>query len=140
MMTERSRATIVSDADAVLAANLRFYGAFVDGDYAGMDAIWARRVAVACLHPGWAAIEGRDAVMESWRHVLGDPEFRIRCIDERVHLYGDVAIVLCEEELAGGLLAATNVFIREDGAWRMIHHQASAIIPTYRTDKPSQLH
>ena len=140
MMTDRSRTIVMSDADAVLAANLRFYGAFVDGDYAGMDATWARRVAVSCLHPGWAAIEGRDAVMESWRHVLGDPDFNIRCLDERVHLYGEVAIVLCEEELAGGLLAATNIFIREDGAWRMIHHQASAIIPTYRTDTPSQLH
>lgn len=135
-MTDRPMA----DAKAILAVNGKFYGAFGSGDYAGMEAIWARRTAVACLHPGWAAIEGRDAVMESWRHVLGDPDFRIRCLDERVHIYGDVAVVLCEEELSGGLLAATNVFIREDGVWRMIHHQASAIIPTYHTDTPSQLH
>lgn len=139
-MTDRPRSTPMSDADAVLAMNLTFYSAFGRGDYAGMDAVWARHAAVVCLHPGWAAIDGREAVMESWRHVLGDPDFRIMCHDERVHLYGDIAIVLCEEELSGGLLAATNVFIREDGEWRMIHHQASAIIPTYHTDTPAQLH
>lgn len=139
-MTDRPRSTPMSDADAVLAMNLEFYSAFGRGDYADMDALWARHAAVVCLHPGWPAIEGREAVMESWRHVLGDPDFRIMCHDERVHLYGDIAIVLCEEELSGGLLAATNVFIREDGEWRMIHHQASAIIPTYHTDTPAQLH
>jgi ketosteroid isomerase-like protein len=131
----------MTDADAVLAANLDFYRAFGRSDYAEMDAIWARRVSVLCLHPGWTAIEGRDAVMESWRHILGDPDFHIMCHDERVHLYGDLAIVLCEEELAGGgLLAATNIFIREDGVWRMVHHQASAIIPSGRGGTPAQLH
>ena len=139
-MTDQLRPKPVSDADAVLAANLAFYRAFGRGDYAGMEAVWARRAAVLCLHPGWAAVEGREAVMDSWRHVLGDPDFRILCHDERVHLYGELAIVLCEEELSGGLLAATNIFIREDGAWRMIHHQASAIIPTYRTDTSAPLH
>ncbi len=131
----------MTDAEAVLAANLEFYRAFGRGDYAGMDAVWARRAAVLCLHPGWSAIEDREAVMESWRRVLGDPDFRIICHDGRAHIYGDLAIVLCEEELAGsGVLAATNVFIREDGIWRMIHHQASAIIPSYRTETPAQLH
>lgn len=139
-MTAPLRPTPMSDADAVLGANLEFYRAFGRGDYAAMDAIWARRAAVLCLHPGWTAIEGREAVMESWRRVLSDPDFRITCHDERAHLYGDIAIVLCEEELSGGVLAATNVFIREDGAWRMIHHQASAVIPTYHIAAPAQLH
>ncbi|MGH6969203.1 MAG: nuclear transport factor 2 family protein [Stellaceae bacterium] len=130
----------MTDADAVLAANLEFYRAFGCGDYTGMEAVWARRATVLCLHPGWAAVEGREAVMESWRHVLGDPDFRILCHDERAHLYGELAIVLCEEELSGGLLAATNVFIREDSTWRMIHHQASAIIPTYHSGTPAQQH
>ena len=139
-MTDRPRSTATIDAEAVLTANLAFYRAFGRGDYAGMDAVWARRANVLCLHPGWTAIEGREAVMESWQRVLGDPDFRIVCRAERVHLYGELAIVLCEEELSGGLLAATNVYIREDGAWRMIHHQASAIIPTYDTGSPVQLH
>lgn len=139
-MSQSFRPTPKTDADAVLEANLAFYSAFGRGDYGAMETIWARRATVLCLHPGWTAVEGREAVMESWRRVLGDPDFRIMCHDERVYLYGEMAIVLCEEELSGGLLAASNVFIREDGAWRMIHHQASAIIPTYHTETRAQLH
>ena len=44
---------------------------------------------------------------------------------------GDVAIVVCEEELRDGSLAATNLFVREEGNWRMMHHQASPIIARY---------
>ena len=50
------------------------------------------------------------------------------CHDDIAILHGNVAIVLCEEELAGGHLAATNVFIKEDGSWRLIHHHASPIL------------
>jgi argininosuccinate lyase len=39
-----------------------------------------------------------------------------------------VALVLCEEELEGGTLAASNFFVREDGVWRIAHHQAGQIV------------
>ena len=42
----------MTDADAVLAANLEFYRAFTMRDVAAMDALWARDAPVACLHPG----------------------------------------------------------------------------------------
>jgi hypothetical protein len=42
----------MTDADAVPAANLDFYRAFGRDDCAEMDAIWARRASVLCLHPG----------------------------------------------------------------------------------------
>ncbi len=34
---------------------------------------------------------------------------------------------LIEERICGAALAATNLFRRVDGAWRMTHHQASPI-------------
>jgi argininosuccinate lyase len=37
-------------------------------------------------------------------------------------------LVLCEEELDGGALAASNFFVREDGAWRLAHHHAGQIV------------
>ena len=43
-------------------------------------------------------------------------------------LYGDTALVLCEEELDGGTLVASNLFVREDGAWRIAHHQAGQLV------------
>jgi ketosteroid isomerase-like protein len=114
--------------DAVLAANLEFYRAFTTQDFAAMDAIWAKRAGVLCTHPGWLPLTGRSAVMESWRDILANPEApHVACHDDTAFVYGDMAIVLCEEELPGGQLAATNIFVKEDGAWRMVHHQASPI-------------
>src|SRR5579864_3209063 len=110
----------MTDADAVLAANLEFYRAFAARDIAAMEALWARRAPVACLHPGWAALHEREAILDSWRGILSNPQApRIACYDEQVFLYGEVALVLCEEELEGGTLAASNLFVREDGRWRL---------------------
>ena len=119
----------MNDADAVLAANLEFYRAFTMRDVAAMDALWARRASVACLHPGWTALTDREAIMSSWGGILSNPNApRIACYDERVMLYGDTALVLCEEELEGGTLAASNLFVREDDGWRMAHHHAGQIV------------
>ena len=117
------------DQDAVLAANLEFYRAFAARDLTGMDALWARRAPVACVHPGWTALRDRDSIIESWAGILSNPDApRIACYDEQAFLYGDVALVLCEEELEGGTLVASNFFIREDGVWRIAHHQAGQIV------------
>ena len=119
----------MTDQDAVLAANLEFYRAFAARDLETMEALWARRAPVACLHPGWTALKDRDAIIESWAGILSNPDApRIACFDEHAFLYGDVALVLCEEELEGGTLAASNFFVREDGVWRIAHHQAGQIV------------
>ena len=119
----------MTDQDAVLTANLEFYRAFAARDLTAMDALWARRAPVACLHPGWTALKDRDAIIESWAGILSNPDApRIACYDAQVFLYGDVALVLCEEELEGGTLAASNFFAREDGVWRIVHHQAGQLV------------
>jgi hypothetical protein len=119
----------MTDNDAVLTANLEFYHAFAARDLVAMDAVWARQAPVGCIHPGWPALSDRDAVMESWQSILSNPDApRIACYDERVLLYGDAALVLCEEELEGGTLVASNLFVREEGNWRIAHHQAGQLV------------
>ena len=119
----------MTDNDAVLAANLEFYRAFAARDLAAMDGLWAQRAPVACLHPGWTALKDRNAIIESWRGILSNPDApRIACFDEQVFLYDNVALVVCEEELDGGSLAASNLFIREDDEWRIVHHHAGQIV------------
>jgi hypothetical protein len=130
--------TLMTDSDAVLAANLEFYRAFATRDLAAMDAIWARQAPVACIHPGWPALAERDAILESWRGILANPEApRIACYDERVLMYGDAALVVCEEELGGGTLIASNLFVREDGGWRIAHHQAGQLVARRPQRRPS---
>ena len=119
----------MDDSDAVLAANLQFYQAFTMRDVAAMDDLWAHRAPVACVHPGWPPLADRAAVMESWRGILANPDSpRIVCYDEQVFLYGNTALVICEEELDSGTLIASNWFVREDGQWRMAHHQAGQLV------------
>ena len=119
----------MNDRDAVLEANLEFYRAFATRDFAAMDRLWARKAQVLCTHPGWIPLAGRSTVMASWHDILSNPESpKVMCHEDAAYLYGEVALVLCEEELPGGHLAATNIFIREDGAWRLTHHHASPIL------------
>ncbi|HUH84426.1 MAG TPA: nuclear transport factor 2 family protein [Stellaceae bacterium] len=119
----------MTESDAVRAANLEFYRAFTTRDIKGMDRIWARNAMILCTHPGWVPLSGRAAVMASWRNILANPDApAVMCHDDIAFLYGEIAVVLCEEELSGGHLAATNVFIKEDGDWRIMHHHASPIL------------
>lgn len=110
----------------VLEANEAFYRAFREGSMEEMEDVWARGLPTAVLHPGWRALEGRDAVMESWRRILEGEGggLDIQCRDPRAYVLGEVAYVLCTEAVGDGVLGATNLFALEEGAWRMVHHQA----------------
>ncbi len=120
----------MSDAEPVLFANEAFYHAFANGDAEAMDEVWARDVPVACIHPGWNALTDRDAVMESWRTILGSARRpAIRSQGAKAFLYGGVAFVTCYEIVDQGHLAATNIFVRESGGWKMVHHQAGPTEP-----------
>ena len=59
--------------DAVLFANEAFYRAFADRDIAAMEEIWASEAPVACIHPGWSPVIGRERVLASWRAILANP-------------------------------------------------------------------
>jgi len=129
----------MNDSDAVLAANLEFYRAFSARDLVAMDALWARQAPVICIHPGWPPLADRDSVMESWHGILANPDSpRITCFDERVMMYGEAALVVCEEELGGGTLIASNFFVREDGAWRLVHHQAGQLVARQAQRRPER--
>ena len=112
--------------DTPLAANQAFYTALAKGDAAAMTALWSRRRPIACVHPGWPVLTGRQAVMQSWQAILRDPP-RISSEAAQVLDYGDTAVVLCIERIGDNRLAATNVFHREPEGWRLVHHQAGAI-------------
>ena len=121
----------MSDDQALLAANEAFYQAFNTRNLKAMEAIWAKRTPIACIHPGWGPLVDRDKVIESWAEILGGPNPpRIACHGARAFLFGESAFVICFEAVQGTFLIATNVFVKEDGDWRLVHHQAG---PTNET-------
>jgi ketosteroid isomerase-like protein len=116
------------DEDQVLAANAAFYAAFAAKDEKAMAAVWAQRAPVACIHPGWHVLLGREAVLASWHGILRGPGApAISCAGAVAKVYGDTAFVVCHEHIPDVELIATNVFVREDGAWKMVHHHASSV-------------
>ena len=118
---------------AIEQANASFYQAFTKGDYSAMARVWAEHAPLSCVHPGLPAILGRDAVLQSWRQILDQTTpLDMRCDRVQVHLLGDSAIVTCYEGNgdAPAHLAATNVFVLENGEWRMVHHHAGPLART----------
>ncbi len=107
-------------------ANEAFYLAFEAKDYSAMAHLWSEAREIICLHPGWPALIGRDAVMESWQAILTNPQ------QGQVSFYGahaqqigaDTAAVVCYEEAGGNVMVATNVFAIEDERLRLVSHQA----------------
>lgn len=127
------------DDSALIAANAAYYHAFAARDIAAMNELWALD-GVSCVHPGWPALIGRTAVLGSYRDIFRNPtQERVTARDEKTLVEGDDGRVFCVEEVGGGLLLAANWFRLIDGAWRLLHHQASPLAPapSARDPKPS---
>jgi ketosteroid isomerase-like protein len=117
----------MSDKHGILAANAAFYLAFSEADFAAMSAIWAQD-GISCIHPGWPVLIGRQSVLESYHKILSNPnQEQIEHHSEMVLSSQDDGRVFCIEVVGGMALAATNWFKRIDGAWQLVHHQASPL-------------
>ena len=137
-MDDRSERALAEAS--VLEANRDFYRAFSDGDFEGMRRLWAEHAPIACIHPGLPAIVGRVAVLASWQQILESAgEWNMTCHQPRVHFMGESAFVTCLE--GGGQthahLVATNVFVLENGKWRMTHHHAGPLSEPIPTGSPA---
>lgn len=122
---------------AVRAANTAFYAAFEARDLDAMSDVWEHTDRVTCVHPGWPILTGWASVAASWFALFDGPQ-RLQFIvtDAQVHVVGDTAWVTCNENLLEGggtqAVAATNVFVAEAGAWRLVHHHGSPVVQQSR--------
>jgi ketosteroid isomerase-like protein len=124
-------ASFQDDAEGVEAA---FYEAFARLDMDLMSAVWLDGLRPVCIHPGGPLLQGKDAVLHSWAGIFDGsqpPIVEHRLID-RIES-GDLAIHLVEERIRprsapadqANRVIATNVYLRESGAWYMIEHHGS---------------
>ena len=123
--------------DQVLAANQRFYDAFQNRDIDAMDGIWSKAAYVKCVHPGWNALHGWQAIRESWEAIFENgPKMRFTLRDVHLDVFGSVAVVLLVEDIfvqssdniSRLSVLATNIFERAGNQWLMIHHHGSPVI------------
>ena len=111
--------------ETALFANEAFYAAFREGDFPAMADLWAADANQCCIHPMWEPFFGREAVLNGWREILQHAS-PIECRSPYVIATAGMATVFCFEKIEETYLAATNVFILEDGRPRMVHHQAAS--------------
>ena len=118
-------------------ANAAFYRAFEALDLSAMDEVWAHGEHVKCVHPGWPLLTGWEAVRASWETIfLNTQEMRFTLTDVRVAAAGELAWVTCTENILSDTdgrvgvtsILATNLFERDRGVWRMVHHHASHVL------------
>lgn len=118
----------MTDKAAILDANATFYAAFLRGDIATLERLWADTDDISCIHPGWPAIVGRLAVIDSWRNIISNPERpNIKCRDPHAIVMETTAHVVCIELIGATPLAASNHFRFIKKEWRLVHHQSTPI-------------
>jgi ketosteroid isomerase-like protein len=116
----------------VRAANAAFYDAFERRSLEAMAAVWDHGDDVVCVHPGWPILRGWPVVEESWRRIFDGPgRNQFIVTNDAVGITGDVAWVTLDENLvdraATGTVAATNLFVRTGGDWRLVLHHGSPV-------------
>lgn len=128
----------MSTEDEIRQASKQFYAALnrmANGDAGPMADIWSHGPTVTALHPIGGRNVGWDAVSASFAKVAQiASDGLIELKDQLFHVSGDVACEVGVErgqlKLAGKQVAiehrVTNIYRREDGAWKMIHHHTDA--------------
>lgn len=114
------------------AVNDAFYAAHEARDLTAMRAVWEHSDRVVCIHPGWPIIRGWDGVEASWNRIFHGPgRNQFIVTNDVVTVAGDQAWVTLDENVVApggtGTIAATNLYVRADGGWRMVLHHGSPV-------------
>ena len=124
----------MSAKDEVRKTSQRFYAALnhmVNGDARDMAEVWSHRADVTTLHPVGGRQIGWKQVADSWNGVAEiSSNGTVTLKDQHIRVIGDVAYELgiehVEMTLAGKQIQGggrvTNIYHREDGTWKIIHH------------------
>ena len=125
---------MTKEEENVLQANENFYRALQELSLEAMEAVWLPEDWVRCIHPGWEALEGWEAVRESWQQIFTNTQFmRVVVGVQAVRVENSMAWVCCTEKLSSAAegrfdsahVLATNVFHRRNGSWYLVLHHAS---------------
>jgi ketosteroid isomerase-like protein len=124
----------MSAQEEVLQASKQFYAALnrmLKGDAGPMEKIWSHSATVTAMHP----IGGRDVgwgkVGESFKNVAGiSSGGEVGLNDQLVQVDGNIAYEVGVEKGQGTFAGTTatiehrvtNVYRKEAGAWKMVHH------------------
>ena len=126
----------MSTEDQVRQASQQFYAALnrmAKGDTDSMVNIWSHNGTVTTMHPIGGREVGWEQVKEPWKQVAQlAANGEIKLNDQLNQVSGDLAYEVGTEKghfkLAGEEISVdqrvTNVYRREAGEWKIVHHHA----------------
>jgi ketosteroid isomerase-like protein len=124
----------MSAEDDVRKASEQFYAALnkmLNGDASQMAGIWSHSATVTTMHPIGGREVGWDKVEGPWNGVASmASNGQAKLIDQVIVASGDMAYEVGVEKgqvtMAGQSIPiehrVTNVYRREGGAWKIVHH------------------
>ncbi|WP_396613854.1 YybH family protein (plasmid) [Haloferax sp. S1W] len=134
--TEADEPAKTTAEEDIRAASDQFYNALeemANGDASSMADIWSHEDDVTTMHPIGGREEGWEAVNGSWEGVAAAcTNGTVTHTDQVIRVTGDLAYELCTESasvtFAGEPVSlegrATNVYRKENGEWKIVHHHA----------------
>ncbi len=136
MIVAAGAAHAQQDTSSIKAANAGYYAAISARDAGAVEKVWSHDGQVFNVFAvnkapmvGWSAV--KDGYDDLFKRFL---EVSVVMPEPSIRQDGDVAVVVGVEtqkaKLASGdtimaMLPATNVFVRHDGRWLMVHHHSS---------------
>jgi ketosteroid isomerase-like protein len=125
-----------SDVEAIKAANAGFYAALSARDAGALDRVWDHDGQVFNIFGvSKAPMVGWTAVKSGYEDLFNRfPELSVSMADPSIRQDADTAVVVGVEtqkvrlpngEFASALLPGTNVFVKRNGRWLMVHHHSS---------------
>ena len=126
----------MSTEDQVRKASEQFYAALnrmANGDVSSMADIWSHSAAVTTMHPIGGREVGWDEVRGPWAQVAELASGgQVKLSDQLIQVSGDMAYEVGTEQgqftLAGEQVSikqrVTNIYRREAGGWKIVHHHA----------------
>ena len=124
--------------DEVRQASDRFYAALnrmANGDASPMSAVWAHSGDVTTMHPIGVREVGWDQVRPVWEQVASMCSGgQVRLHEQLIRVGTDLTYELGVEDgeitMAGERVAfnerVTNIYRREGGEWKVVHHHTDA--------------
>ena len=131
----------MSTQDDVRAASTQFYTALnsmANGDASPMADVWSHDATVTTLHPIGGRQNGWDEVRGSFEGVAQlASDGRVDVRDQSIQVVGDLAYEVAVEygqfTVAGERITVehrvTNVYRRQDGVWKIVHHHTDISPP-----------
>lgn len=121
----------MSTEDEVRAVSDRFYSALNHLDVSQLQNVWSQSSTVSTMHPMGGAQFGWPEVRKSFEDAAGAmSDVHVELADQMIQTGNDLAYETGVERGSGTVAGerieiehrVTNVYRREGGQWKMVHH------------------